>query len=275
MDKSSWLEIIQNDFAIPDEHSLKELTSELFSYLGSTDPELRDDIGYIVYANWLEMGEFSQAEILEHIQILFGNLETGIGEKETDSVFLRSFSILFLAEIIHNDNKSPQIEKELIQEILEKGLRYLKAEKDPRGYVQSKGWAHALAHTADLMRVLAKNDHTGLIEHKQILYKIAEKLIASSDWVYIHGEDDRLAAAAIAVFKRDMLPISAIKEWLKSFTDPNWKGAWTNEERSHAFFNLRNFLRSLHLQVTIEENLPGQQELAKMIQKYLCKLRPY
>jgi len=275
MDKKFWLEIMQDNYDIPEGHTLDELTKELFSYLGNTDPELRDDIGYIVYANWLEMGLYSQADIENHITKLLENLEKGIGEIETNSVFLRSFSVLFLAEIIHNDNKAPQLHKEVIQEILRKGLAYLQSEKDPRGYAQGKGWVHALAHIADLLRVLSKNDHTSLNEHKQILTGIAKKLVAASDWVYVHGEDDRLSAAVLSILRRDMLPKSAIKGWIASFTSPNWKGAWTNEESTHAFFNVRNFLRSLYLQVATEENLPNHDELEKMFLDGIQKLRPY
>jgi hypothetical protein len=275
MDKQFWETLIQNDYEIPDDFSLDELTAEIFSYLGNTDPELRDDIGYILYANWLEMGYYSQAEIQEHNQSLLKNLDVGIGETESDTIFLRSFSALFLAEIIHNDNKDPQLGKNQIQEILEKGLAYLSAEKDPRGYVQSKGWAHALAHTADLMRVLSKNKHTGLVEHKEILNGIAKKLIASSGWVYVHGEDDRLSAAVLSILRRDMLPTNSIKEWAKSLTGSKWKGAWTKEASTRAFFNVRNFLRSLYLQVVTEENLPIQGELEKLILKSILTLRPY
>jgi hypothetical protein len=275
MDKEFWETLIQNEYEIPDGYSLDELTAEIFSYLSNTDPELRDDIGYIVYANWLEMGYYSQAEIEEHIQSLLKNLDVGIGETETDTVFLRSFSVLFLAEIVHNDNKDPKIDKDQIQEILEKGLAYLRAEIDPRGYVQSKGWAHALAHTADLMRVLSRNEHTGLVEHKQILSGIAKKLIASSDWVYVHGEDDRLSVAVLTILRRDMLPINSIKEWAKSFTGSKWKGAWNEDGSSRAFFNVRNFLRSLYLQITIEDELPRKEEKEQILLDAIQNLRPY
>jgi hypothetical protein len=275
MDKQFWETLIQNDYEIPDDYSLDKLTTEIFSYLGNTDPELRDDIGYIVYANWLEMGYYSQAEIEEHIQTLLKDLDVGIGETETDTVFLRSFSVLFLAEIIYNDNDDPQLDNNQIQEILEKGLAYLQAEKDPRGYIQSKGWAHALAHTADLLRVLSKNEHTGLLEHKQMLSGIAEKLTASSDWVYIHGEDDRLSAAVLSILRRDMLPINSIKEWAKSFSGPKWNGAWTNVESTRAFFNVRNFLRSLYLQLATEDEFPRKEEKEQIVLDAIQNLRPF
>ena len=157
MNKDFWATLAKNDYAVPAGHTLSELKETLFGYLGSTDPELRDDIAYIVYANWLKREMFTKEEVRAHVDELLANLEKGIGETESDSVFLRTFSVLLLAEIVHNDNKKPLLDKDQIQTILAKGLWYLDAEKDPRGHIPVKGWAHALAHTADLMMVLGKN----------------------------------------------------------------------------------------------------------------------
>lgn len=274
MDKQFWQRLVQNEYAVPKGHTLEELTAEIFSYLGNTDPELRDDIGYIVYANWLEMGLYSQETALEHISLLTDNLKTGIGEQEIDSIFLRSFSVLFLAEIVYNDNKSPKLDKVIIDMLVEKALWYLKHEKDPRGYVQDKGWAHALAHTADLLFALAQNEHTGSAQHLRILNGITEKLANASEWVYVHGEDDRLSRAVLAIFRRGLVSFNDAQEWLVSFTE-NWKGAWINEERTRAFANTRNFIRSLYLQVATEEGLPDQDESEKMILNAIQTMRPY
>jgi hypothetical protein len=274
MDKQFWQRLVQNEYAVPKGHSLEELTAELFSYLGNTDPDLRDDIGYIVYANWLEMGLYSQETILEQISQLTDNLETGIGEQDTNSVFLRSFSVLFLAEIIYNDNKAPKLDKATIDTLVEKALWYLEHEKDPRGYTQDKGWAHALAHTADLLFVLAENKHTSSAQHLRILNGITEKLETASDWVYVHGEDDRLSRAVLAIFRRGLVSSVDVQEWLSSFTE-KWKGAWTNDERTRAFANTRNFIRSLYLQVATEKDLSDQDELEKMILNAIQMMKPY
>ena len=53
MDKQFWMSLGQKGYQIPEGHSLEELTQIIFGYLSSTDPELRDEIAYIVYANWL------------------------------------------------------------------------------------------------------------------------------------------------------------------------------------------------------------------------------
>ena len=274
MEKQYWQEIIQNDYKIPDGYTIDELTNELFTYLGSTDSELRDDIGYSVYANWLKMGMYSQNKILEHTWQLIKNLDNGIGERGTNSVFIRSFSVLFLAEIIHNDNKAPRFNKKTIDALVGKSLWYLENEEDPRGYIQKKGWAHALAHTADLLFVLAKNEHTDRTQHLQMLNGITGKLKSISDWIFVHGEEDRLSAAAIAIFQRSLLQTDTILEWLSSIKD-NWMGAWMDEKRTVAFFNLRNFTRSLYLHLTTIEALEHKKELEKMVFETVQGLRPW
>ena len=278
MDKQFWKTIQENDCKIPEGHTVESLTPELLSFLGSTDSELRDDLAYSILVEWVDRDLYSPDDLRHMAADLSDNLETGIGETETDSVFLRAFSVLALALIAYYDNKKSFLKSEEVEAILGKGLQYLAAEKDPRGYVPVKGWAHALAHTADLLLVLAENKKTSAAEHIHILGEIARKLIASANWIYVHGEDDRLSEAVLAVFQRGLLESSAIKAWLDSLINPksgSWKGAWTKEESTRAFFNLRNFTRSLHLQVTTEENLPQQEELETMILDTIQNLRPY
>lgn len=277
MDKEFWTTLAKNDYAIPAGHTLDELRQTLFGYLSSTDPELRDDIAYIVYANWLKREVFTKDEVRAHVDELLANLEKGIGETETDSVFLRTFSVLLLAEIVHNDNKKPLLEKDQIQTILAKGLWYLVAEKDPRGHIPVKGWAHALAHTADLLLVLGKNRQAEKDDLEKILQGIANKLVQSTHWVYIHGEDDRLANAVMMTLQRDLVSTDFLGTWLKSFTEPerSWSGAYTDEGQAKAFHNSRNFLRSLSETIRTTDEMPQKETIAKLVYEALDNLKPY
>ena len=277
MEKEFWLSIARNDYVIPEGHRLQELTKTLFGYLGSTDPELRDDIAYIVYANWLKREMFTQEEVCAHVEELLANLDKGIGETESDSVFLRTFSVLLLAEIVHNDNKKPLLEKDLIRTILAKGLWYLDAEKDPRGHIPVIGWAHALAHTADLMLVLGKNRQTEKDDLENILQGIANKLIHSTNWIYIHREDDRLANAVLMILRRDLVTTGFLQSWLKSFTEPerSWNGAYMEEGQAKAFHNSRNFLRSLFVNIHASNDLPGKDQLETLVGEAVTTLVPY
>ena len=277
MDKDFWISIAKNDYKTPEDHTLEELTKTLFGYLSSADPELRDDIAYIVYANFLKREMYSKEDVQAHVKELTSNLEKGIGETDPDSVFLRSFSVLLLAEIVYNDNKKPLLGKDQVHFILEKALQYLNAEKDPRGYVPVKGWVHALAHTADLMQELGKNRFSEKDELEKLLQGIANKLVHSTNWVYIHGEDERLANAVMAMFQRDVVATDFLTDWLKSMTEPNksWKGAYTDENQVKAFHNTRNFLRSLSDTLRKSEDMPQKQEYQNSVFEALGNLKPY
>jgi len=277
MDKEFWITLAKNDYKIPQRHTLEELKQIIFGYLSSTDPELRDDIAYIVYANWLKREMFSKKEVSAHVNELIENLNQGISETESDSVFLRAFSVLLLAEIVHNDNKKPLLEKDQIQSILEKGLWYLNAEQDPRGYIPVKGWAHALAHTADLMLVLGKNQHTEKIDLERILQTIAIKLIHSTNWLYFHGEDDRLANAVIGILQRDLISLDFVENWLKSMIEPevSWVGAYMDSDQAISFHNTRNFLRSLSQLIGRAEPWAESLNTAQLVNDALEDLKPY
>lgn len=278
MDRQFWRSIQENDYTVPEGHTVKSLTPALLDSLGSTDPELRDDLAYAILVEWVERDLYTSDDFRQLIAALGANLESGIGETETDSVFLRAFSVLALAIIVYYDNKKSFLNSEEVETILNIGLQYLAAEKDPRGYVKMKGWAHALAHTADLLVVLAENKNTGATEHHRILREIAQKLFNATNWVYVHGEDDRLSSAVLTIFQRGLLDLTVIKEWLNSLTRPkvgSWKGAWTKGESTCAFFNVRNFLRSLYLQVTTEDEVPQQEELEQILSESIQNLKSY
>lgn len=277
MDKDFWISLSKSDYKIPEGHNLEELTKKLFSYLGSTDPELRDDIAYIVYANWLKQDLYTKDEIRAHIGELLGNLEKGIGEVESDSVFLRTFSVLLLAEIVHNDNKKSLLEKEQSQTILEKGLWYLDAEKDPRGYIPVKGWAHSLAHTADLMMVLGRNRHLTREDLARILQGIANKIMQPNNYVYIHREDERLANAVAEILQRGLLNLAHVEKWASEFLQPDkftYDGTF-KEDISRVYQNTRNLLRSVYLQILSRDELPHKEKLQVIFLKVLDSLQQF
>ena len=279
MDKDFWASLAKNDFQIPAGYTLANLTSILFSYLGSIDPELRDDIAYIVYANWLKQEKYSREELKSHVETLLPNLDKGISETESDTVFLRAFSILLLAEIVHNDNKKPVLEKDQVRLILEKGLWYLEAEQDPRGYISVKGWAHALAHTADLLLVLARNRIIDGTDLSRMLSSISTKIIHSTNHVYIQGEDERLANAILEILRRDLIPSDQVESWTKSFTAPDgkdWKGAYIDEQRNNAYQNTRNLLRSIYLALTAQPGeYPNRERFRGLVFESLNAIRRY
>jgi len=274
MEKQFWLDIREKQFTLPDGHSAAALTEELFSYLDSTDPVLRDLIAYETFANWLEKGLYSEQELRAYIMRLILNLQTGLGDRDTDAVFMRAFSVLFLAEIVYYDNQHPFLDKDEVLNLLARGLNYLEEELDPRGYVPEKGWAHALAHTADLLYVLALNRHLGREDLEGILQGIGQKLIVPTDWVYVHGEEDRLARAVVAVYQRQL----ASHDWLAIFApggDDQWHDAFKSRSRQNALFNTKTFLRALYLRIRPAGELANREHILSALEKCLEELRRF
>jgi len=274
MDKQFWLSIKKNDFALSAADAVLPLTEELFTSLASTDPELRDTLGLEAFYHWLDRGHYSVEDVRGFIPRLIENWQKGLGELESDTVFQRSFSSLWLALIVGNDTKKPALKGEDLVPILEALLAYFVAERDLRGFVPVKGWAHAIAHAADLFAALAGSLHTGANEHLKMMDCIAAKLRDATDWIYVYGEESRLAVAVVQIFARGTLSTDQIKEWLVSLS-ADWNNSWWEEGRARAFLNGRNFLRSLHYKMLGRDDIPDKEAIQKMLRDTLDHVQPF
>ncbi|MGE5592023.1 MAG: DUF2785 domain-containing protein, partial [Bacillota bacterium] len=176
MDRDFWRRVRQQDFAVPGPESPQSLAPELESYLGSPDPELRDDLAYMILGTWIERGHLSTEYMRQLTDRMLANLERGLGEPESDGVFRRSFSALILTELVLKDAEGPFWSPEEARRVMEGALSYLRQERDLRGYVPGKGWAHSVAHTADLLRALAANPRLERAHLEQLMEAIGRKV---------------------------------------------------------------------------------------------------
>ena len=71
-----------------------------------------------------------------------------------------------------------------------------------------------MAHTADLLKFLARSRHLEVSAQRRILTAIADKL-ARLDHVLTHGEDERLARAVVAIATRPDADIPAFESFLQ------------------------------------------------------------
>ena len=276
MEKTFWQGIINNDFALPGGYAIESLTDELMGYFASTDPLLRDEFGYGILVNWMEKGFIGPELLRGMIPTMLANLKVGIGEQDTDTVFLRSFSVLHLATLIAHDNEKPYLSPAEVRQIFDAGLDYFQAERDLRGMVGEKGWAHSVAHTADLLKFSSRNIHLNTVDLESILYAIATKLTTIGPTVFSYGEDDRLAHVLDAILKRNLLPLETLTAWIEKLGEPTKTRLRMAENGTDGYAtsqNVRNFLRALYLQVELNEpRRPFADELLVALQK---SLQPY
>lgn len=260
MEKSFWRSVVEADYMVPAGYTAQELTPELMAYLGSTDPELRDDFAYPILDAWLHRGVYSDEEKRDMMARLAENLMNGIGETGGDLVFLRTFSVLMLAELAHEDNLRPWLEEAEVRQLLELALVYLEAERDLRGWVPEKGWAHAPAHTADLLFVLARNRYLGAADLERLLLAIQTKALDPLALPYLYDEDERLAQPVVAALRRGLLSAEFLVSWLDGLVHPRdlpaWNEAFLVGEWVIARHNVKLLLRSLYGQLTFTSAMP-------------------
>jgi len=266
MDKGFWQQIVNSDFAVPEGYTVADLTPELIEFLGSTDIEVRDPFGYMILAHWMVRDRLYSADELRAMGAqLVHNLGNCLGEKDTDSVFLRSFSVLILSLIVHRDNQQPFLTETEVQNLFRWTLEYFATEQDLRGYVPGKGWAHSVAHTADMLKSLARSRYLKAADLEQILTAIADKMTLPVTALYVHSEDERLVNAIMEILKRGMLDWPAWDMWLERFV--SWKNSWQSGDfvpAIHApWYNSMNLLRSLYLRLQMTRKPPDPARLIK------------
>jgi Protein of unknown function (DUF2785) len=279
MEITFWKSIQANNYAVPEGYSVEQLTPELLGYLASSDPELRDDFTLRILAYWMYRGLYNSTDLRQMIAKLGENLTSGIGESNTDSVFLRSFSALLLAEMVNFDNKHPYLEETEIRMLLLQALAYLGAEMDGRGYVTGKGWAHACAHTADWLMVLARSRYIGKADQERIMKGISTKILSINNPVYIHDEDERLVNVVGEVLQRDLSTEEFLLSWLDGLAHPAgfaWEQAFLTEGGGRACHNAKCFVRSLYLRLLkADPQPPHANELLPKIKETLQIITPW
>jgi Protein of unknown function (DUF2785) len=250
MDREFWRGVLETEGAFPAGHDLEKLTNELLSFLASSDPELRDEFGFSILGNWIYVRHlYSPDRLRGMISSLKAGLQVGLGENGAPTVFGRSFSALILSVITDYDLEHSFLSGEELSDLLKSTLGYFHLEQDWRGFVINHGWAHSVAHTADVLSNLAKNPNVSAASLEQILNAIAAKLTSKDSPVLAHHEASRLAVAASNVIARGLLAPKMLHAWLDGMPDTLHPRSQADLERGDvaARANCEAFLSSLYL----------------------------
>lgn len=193
-----------------------ELIELMLKNIGSISPELRDNTIYIGWVNLVESNQISTKQKLWLIdEVLSKNLLFyGIEEEYSDKVFTRSFTSLLLVVLLENQFKNKYIDVETEKEIIKLSIEYMENEKDNRGLVEEKGWAHAFAHGADLLETISKSTYLTPDSVIRVLNCISRALIDIENFLF--GEESRIAKVIISLIKYNKLTQSKLNSWIES-----------------------------------------------------------
>ncbi|WP_419881013.1 DUF2785 domain-containing protein [Peribacillus sp. B-H-3] len=242
----------------------------MLEHIGSTDSELRDQLIYTsFYKLIIESNQIETQLLTELLDTCMELMFKGIGEKETDTVFTRAFSTLLVALILNRDNQENFLSSSKVNSIKEELMKYIYLEKDLRGYVAGKGWAHSVAHVADTFEMLVKNPKLDKEDYPEILRVLWSKVLISSS-VYVHDEDERLLIPILEMLERG-LNAADIEELLQHL--PNelkiQKEQIEKEKYWLLVFNIKTFLKSFYIKIN---GNPKLLQLQKKIEHRLARI---
>ncbi|UOQ43461.1 DUF2785 domain-containing protein [Halobacillus salinarum] len=256
-----------NDYQLPDQFNLQELTTMMLQRIGAVDPVIRDELIHSIFTALIDNGAYNSDQLKNILQSILNKnylfYKIGSSKKEEDAVFKRSFSVLLIPPILKQHRTAPFLKEEEVHRVWENLKKYMQQESDHRGYVDGKGWAHAMAHAADALNSTASCREITTQEVEGMLPVIREQFLI--DQPYLFDEEERMVTAVLTMFKK-MEPDDRVK-WLETLIYQ--RKSWDDPKEDIIINNSKHFLRALYFRM-----LEGDyRELRQVLENLLRELR--
>jgi len=241
--------IQKNQYQLTDGEKAFDYIPLILQYIGDPEPELRDNLIYSTLCEWIcEKEYFSEEELLYILSAIMdeNHLFYYIGNDEDDTVFTRTFSVLVVVLILYQHRKKPFLEYNLFVKVKNDLIRYYREEKDLRGYLEDRGWAHGAAHGADAMNELIKCKESGEAVYSEVLEAV-KKVLCNGKYAFSNEEDERITRVVYRLVKSNLMPHKAIDDWVEGLCQCcDWE---KSRSQFVARVNTKNFIRCLYFKL--------------------------
>jgi hypothetical protein len=246
---------IQARNTVPAGADLSALAHELVGMLRSPDPVVRDELATTVLDSWIHRDARLGPEVLRPLIASLGDgLRTGIGARNDDRVFGRSFSALTLSMIAARDVATPFLSDDELTAMAASAAWYAASEVDLRGYVDGRGWAHAAAHTADWLYQISAHPSLGPARAATVLTAVLSLTVRRHGEIFHYGEDSRLAQPVLQLLRQSHIDGPVFSAWLAQLAAP--LGTRVTRVFDRALFaaqrNARNLIFTLFVALSVE-----------------------
>lgn len=244
---------------------IDEIMREMLLNIGNIDSELRDELIYSTFAMLISNDLLTSDQMINILKDCLSEdyLFYQIGEKNTDSVFKRSFSALVITELLKKDQDTCLLPKSIVVKAIDSSISYLLEENDTRGYVDGKGWAHSIAHGADMLVVAIEHPYFQFENVNKCLNLIKVCLFKETN--YVCNEDERLMFAIEALLNNKMIDSNKLEEWIIELNNV-LIAFYQKKGRSIKFYkcknNILNFLKVIYFRI---EYTKENQKLREII----------
>lgn len=241
--------IRENQYRVAEGQNPWEYILSMLNHIGDIDPELRDDLIYNTFCEWIDVKEFFNEDQIRYILSTLMDKEHlfyQIGSDGNDSVFTRTFSVLVVVLILNRHRKKAFLSVDEFTDIKNKLIEYYTSEIDLRGYIQKMEWAHAAAHGADVMDELVQCHECNEDMIKEILNAF-KKIMYNRKYIFHNEEDERISRVVFRIIKGNLLSKQAIIKWLEELSECT---KWQSDRMQYvARVNTKNFIRCLYFKI--------------------------
>ncbi|MDZ5472256.1 DUF2785 domain-containing protein [Bacillus sp. 31A1R] len=269
--KNKLKEVIHLSKVEIDDQVINDTIEDMLVHIGELDPELRDQLIYSTFAKWISEDFLTNHQLQYILETCLDqkHLFYNIGKLNDDAVFTRSFSSLVIASVLEKDRELRFLHDDMLLQVFNDSITYLHAEEDVRGYVEGKGWAHSIAHGADLLAACVLHPLFTNDLYESILASVSSCLFKEGV-PYVDDEDERLIAVIEALMEKG-IEEQLLEQWLEKIF-AQLEEVHQTEHYSLEFYrtktNVLNFTKTLYFTLLLNnlgENVRG------LIEGYMMK----
>jgi hypothetical protein len=256
--KPGLLELRQSGFRIDDEESRNALAVAMLACVGHPDPEIRDGVVFEGLAGWLR----GKLLATETIDTLYRGLLAQLEREQDEAGFQRPFAVLILSEVARTDRIEERFTPSRRAELVAAASGYLAGVRDYRGFSDTEGWRHGVAHGSDLILQLVLNEKITEEQLDRLMSAVSSQVSPPGENFYTYGEPARLARPVFYLYQRGVFEDGYWKAWFESVSDPAPMESWNDAYSSNAGLARRHntlaFLVAVHLQAGTLKNEQGR-----------------
>lgn len=199
------------NYTVPDAVERQKLAMGLLDCLGDPDPVVRDGIAYEGLTQWMRAGQIDAAGL----RALRDRLNAMLIADDANG-FARPFAALTLSEIARTDRIAPWMTPEERAAMVDSAAVYVESVRDYRGFDDTEGWRHGVAHGADWLMQLALNPALERGQLDRILAAVARQVVPETSHAYVYGEPGRLVRPVLYAAKRGLHSEAEWQAWFSA-----------------------------------------------------------
>ncbi|ATP42427.1 hypothetical protein CSE16_10545 [Solibacillus sp. R5-41] len=187
--------------------------------VGHIESTIRDQQNYRLFIQLLSENIIPAPIIHHYVNYLSADngLLFELNDTDTSTVIQRSFSALFLTAIVNADRQLGILTKEEVEQLTTAAIELFSKEQDFRSYIdEMTGWAHSIAHTADLICALISHPYFNIRFTSHILQAIRTNLWKG--YVFQDDEEERFVKIVEALIAKGIEEALFI-EWVEQLFD--------------------------------------------------------